>query len=46
MTWWSPTKRHIQTVMINVNSHGQRMYLSVLLKFFSPCLNMLINFEN
>jgi hypothetical protein len=33
-TWWSPTKCHIQTVMIQMNSHGHGMYLLVLITFF------------
>jgi len=27
MTWWSPTRCHIQTVMINMKSHRHGMYL-------------------
>jgi hypothetical protein len=34
MTWWSPTKCHIQTVMTEMNSHGHGMHLIVLVKFF------------
>jgi len=34
MTWWSTTKCHIQTIMINMNSCGHGMYLPVLIKFF------------
>ena len=38
VTWWSPTRCHIKKKMINKNSHGHRMYLSVLLKFFHHAL--------
>jgi hypothetical protein len=38
MTRLSPTRYHIQTVMINMNSHGHRVYLSVLLKLFHLAL--------
>jgi hypothetical protein len=31
---WSPTEYHIQTVMININSLGRRMYLPMLQHFF------------
>jgi hypothetical protein len=34
VTWWSPTQFHIQTVMINMNSHAYQMYLPVLITFF------------
>jgi len=34
MTWWSPSKCHIQTIMTEMNSHGHWMYPIVLMKFF------------
>jgi hypothetical protein len=34
MTQWSLKKCHIQTVVINMNSHGNGIYLSVLIKYF------------
>lgn len=41
--WWSLIKCHVQTKMINMNSHGHGMYLPVLiLLFFSPCLTNVI----
>lgn len=34
MGWWSLIKSRVQTKMINTNSHGHRMYLSVLIILF------------
>jgi hypothetical protein len=34
MTWWSPTKCHIQTVIIQKNSHGHGMLLIASIKYF------------
>jgi hypothetical protein len=33
MTWWAPSKRHIQTIMIEMISHGHGMHPIVLIKF-------------
>jgi len=33
MTWKSPTKCHIQTLLIQVNSHEHGMYLLLLIPF-------------
>jgi hypothetical protein len=32
--WKSPTKFHIQTVMMQMNSHGQGIYMLLLKPFF------------
>ena len=37
-TWWSPKKYHIQTIMIQMNSHGHGIYLLVLINFFQSAL--------
>ena len=34
MTWWLPTKNHIQTWTTEMNSHGYEMHPIVLIKFF------------
>jgi hypothetical protein len=41
----SPTEYHIQTALINMNSHGgHRMYLPVLVEFFH--ITLLFDFQN
>jgi hypothetical protein len=46
MTWWSPAKCHTQTVVININSNGHGLYLSVLLKVFALCIKLFLHFKN
>jgi len=47
MSWWSPTKCHIQTVIINLNSQRHGMYISNSInKIFSLCLITLFHFKD
>jgi hypothetical protein len=47
MSWWSPTKCHIQTVMINLNSQRHGMYISNSInKIFPLCLVTLFHFKD
>jgi len=44
MTWWSPAKCHIQTVIINMNSHGH--VSANVNKLFPLCLKIFLHFRN
>ena len=47
MSWWSPTKCHIQTVVINLNSQRLGMYLpNSINKMFPLCLITLFHFKD
>ena len=46
MTWWSPTKCHIQTVMINMNAHENGIFLSVLIKCLHSSLKCFFHFKS
>lgn len=46
MTWWSLTKCHIQTAMIQKNSHGHGMLPIVSIKRFPFWLKKLFHFKN
>jgi hypothetical protein len=47
MSWWSSTKCHNQTVIINLNSQRHGMYIfNSIHTIFPLCLVMLFHFKN